>query len=262
MAVDPSIFIFLAYEKFVLGLGQAISTEKFPAISIKSKNIENFEANKRNAKIFLSQMQYMLESKDLKRHKLLPLFVVGFYYSMYFALTARLLAKGLESNQLKSHKGVINAATHICKTEPDFWGYPYNITYDGKKFTNLPHLLISPKVEKHDFKNFSIPDHMKKEIEESETPFPNFVQYSPLPALLDLDDILTFMRTTHQKEKKKGTPLTVSLFHCLYRLRIRLNYKGSGDFILSSANPSNEMESRFSGFCDALWKIAIDFAKH
>ncbi|MFI0478673.1 MAG: hypothetical protein ACH349_06125 [Candidatus Rhabdochlamydia sp.] len=192
---------------------------------------------------------------------------------------------------MNDHSAIIRSASNKNKQEPHFFGYPYNILYNGKekKFLNLPQGIENRTIKKKTFEEYvntemegrySNHDPSCKEKEkqyDKDHSFTNFqvTEGNEWIELSDLDNFLTFLRTTSKAQidhykttnnyQKKRIPVseivaTSSFFSALYRLRIRLNYKDLSPFMMEEKFIDRDMEMFCEQMCQNLWTIASSFS--
>jgi len=280
-------FTFNAYRRHIEAT-QAVCSGCTPRLKV-GKNVSQECLNAvSQSRYFFRQMQAM---KGLKKHLVLPIYSISFYYSVYFSLRAYLLYKGESSEQIADHSALIRSANNKNRQEPHFFGYPYNILYNGKekKFVNLPQGIENRTIKKITFEEYvkaemsgryANQDPLCKEKEkqyERQHSFTNFqvAEGNEWIELSDLDNFLTFLRTTSKAQidhykttnayQKKRIPVseivaTSSFFSALYRLRIRLNYKDLSPFMMEEKFIDRDMELFCEQMCSNLWNVTSSFA--
>ena len=129
-------FTFKAYAKSIKAISFVLKEKGFRT-NRKKKSCPMAQKEVQQADYFFNQMEAL---NQLDKYKILPIYFISFYYAFYFCLRACVILKGIKPEHLKSHAALINTANNINFNEPDFFSYPFNIVYEGKKkgFRNLP----------------------------------------------------------------------------------------------------------------------------
>lgn len=292
---EKNNFTFRAYNHCVDAINSLVEDYSFQGRGEENKD---FMDSLKQTRLFFLQMK---ELRSIETYKILPVYSIAFYYTIFFMLRTYLLYKGIQKEQIGSHTSLIRTANNICLNEPDFFGFPFNVLYDGieKKYINFPQGFIHRTCKKMKYKDympsysFANPEDEKKrkdysrlhghvnfEIEENvyleEKPFditqPLCVKRVNGIDIDSFDTFLTFIRTTSErkitdyKKRNKGKKISLSQAGSLSSVfDFFFRYRERLNYKDLSAFSFMEGDQEAKRYCavigENLWKIARCFAR-
>lgn len=213
---------------------EVINSKSFASIQKKEKNIAKIQSVLRNA--WATEMQLSFTAEFSAFSSSAHWAIVQLYYSVYLSICALLLAMNDVSPgyEYDSHKGALNKISTKIKSSPALYTSPWNLTYSG-----------DPKIDKQ----VIILNNLGDPISIKSSPLSKNYEY--------LAPYARFLKTTRAKqiEEKRKSWLTgkdgkgkrnlpakirknlinelnpTTLFDCLYRLRIKANYRDVETFL-------------------------------